>query len=175
MGEEKKPKQWGTTPMEMRLSVSSIFIVCCLCLNIVECSHTSSSFLESFIEPLLTFSMSIHVPQSPIFKIISEDCSPDTSSEALNHMLLVATPSVISHLWGRPLSPDGFTSCHLPSSHQTLPPHRHPHLTLFLVSCLAWRWWVVRQFWCDVRRDWTTTAEQLLSPSLSYLFFLCAT
>ena len=159
----------------MRLSVSSIFIVCCLCLNIVECSHTSSSFLESFIEPLLTFSMSVHVPQSPIFKIISEDCSPGISSEALNHMLLVATPSVISHLWGRPLSSDGFTSCHLPSSHQTLPPHHHPHLTLFLVLRLAWRWWVVRQFWCDVRRDWTTTAEQLLSPSLSYLFFLCAT
>lgn len=106
----------------MQLSVSSIFIVCCLCLNIVECSHTSSSFLESFIESLLTFSTSVHVPQSPIFKIISEDCSPDTSSEALNHMLLVATPSVISHLWGRPLSPDGFTSCHLPSSHQTLLP-----------------------------------------------------
>ena len=85
-------------------------------------------------------------------------------------MLLVATPSVISYLWGRPLSPDGFTSCHLPSSHQTLPPHLHPHLTSFLVSCLAWRWWVVRQFWRDVMRDWTTTAEQLLSPSLSYLF-----
>lgn len=120
-------------------------------------------FNHCFFPTLLPFSMSIHVSQSSILRIISESYS----SEALSCTLLVATLSVISHLGSHLI---GFTSSQLLS-----PPHLHPHLSLFLVSRLTWRWWVVRQFWCYVRRDWTTTAEQLLSPSLSYLFFLCAT
>lgn len=41
---------------------------------------------------------------------IFESYSPDISS------LLAATPSVISHLWGHPLSLHGYISCHLPFS-----------------------------------------------------------
>lgn len=73
----------------------------------------------------------------------------DISSDALGRTLLAATPSLISHLRGCPLSLSGLTCCHLPFSpvvsNPTFPACLYPHLALFLVSCVTRRWWVVRQ------------------------------